>query len=214
MEGIVVLGDIKGSRALPNRQLVSLKFRNALREINAAAKGHLVADFRMQKGVDEFAGILRADANPSRILLHLCQALHPAAARFAVVRGQLDVVPGKAKTNVSDYDGPAFHVAARLLTEADSQDRLISYRVARDPDRDDILMIIANLVYFHWLNWTPRQLELFRAYRLMGLQEKVAQEFGITQPTVSLALSPLRPTFMFIAENHLLAETMRALREA
>lgn len=187
MEAIVLLADVRGSRKTRDRRALARKLRVGLRRLNAAHSAAMLAPFEIQKGVDEFAALLRPGHDVGSTLVDLWSELHPARVRHAVVRGALDVVPRGAPKSVRLFDGPAFHQAAQLL-DSGVREGLVALRLTGHVERDAVLEALANALYLHVQAWTPRQLEIVRAYRALGSQEAVARRMRITQPTVSAAL--------------------------
>lgn len=195
MRAIVLLADLKESRKKEGRDAVGQQVRGSLREISERFDEHLVTALEPQRGIDEFGGILEETAPCGPILLELWKALHPHAVRFSLAGGRLDVVPETAAPSIHAFDGPAFHVASEALDAMDNEGKLVALNAQnREPDR--VVEDLANLVYFRLLDWTPRQLEVYEAYTEMGSQSRVAEHFGVSQPTVSGILQNVRTTFM------------------
>lgn len=196
MLATVLLADLKGSRKIEDRPLAARKLRELLAQINREHAEVFVAPLQIEKGIDEFAAILQPKQDPTRVLLELWDGVHPWAIRIALIRGQLDVIPRAGARDVRRFDGPAFHVANRAMAEMDPKERLVAISVTGNDETDAQVTLLANLLYYRWLEWTPRQLEMFQGYRRWGLQERVARALKITQPTVSQALSRVHAVFM------------------
>ena len=191
MQAVVVLGDVKGSRRLQRRPAVAAKVRTGLADLNRAHRAALRGAFDVQKGIDEFGGVVRPGADLGGLLLDAWERFHPIAVRFAVVRGDLDVAPAapaRRLPSVRYFDGPAFHEAAQALDRARRQERLVELRLGGDPALEALTAELANALYLHVLAWTPRQLQVVRAYRAAGNQEAVGRRLRIAQSTVSWAL--------------------------
>lgn len=195
MEATVVLSDLRGSRKKADRPELGGMIAEGLERLSARFSRHLVAPFEPQRGIDEFGAILSTDAPAGEILLELFKHLHPHEARFALVRGQLDVVPPPGKRSIHRFDGPAFHAATAALEDIDQQGRLVTV-CREDRPVDATRTTLVNLVYFQLLDWTPHQMEIYEAYEELGMQAEVAERFDITQPTVSRTLQAIRARFM------------------
>lgn len=195
MRAIVILGDLKASRRKESRETVGRKIRASLEGISERFEEYLVTDFDIQRGIDEFGGVLKAGAASGEILVELWKALHPHAVRFSLVEGPLDVVPQARSPSIHEFDGPALHVASEALDTMDREGKLVN--MERDGRQvDPSLIDVANLLYFQLLDWTPHQLEVYEAYGRMESQAEVADHFAISQPTVSEILQKVRSRFM------------------
>lgn len=188
--GVVVLCDVRGSRRLPDRAAFVRGLESTLERVNRNADP-LLGTFDLQAGLDEFAGVVRPGrAGP--LLLELWEELHPVEVRFAVARGELDVVPesdGEGPPGAAGFDGPAFHRADGLLDRLRGGDRLVAIHTGAGEREDRLLTALGDLLYGRILGWTERQVEVARAYRRAGSQAAVGRELGVSQPTVSRTLA-------------------------
>lgn len=211
MEAIAIAADVKGSRRRMDREAWSERLRFVLREVNRKHRGDLLGGFDVSKGVDEFSGVLRPEARGGAILWSLVASLHPVPVRVSLALGELDVVPrrGRVLPSARLFDGPAFHQAARGLEAAHVSGRLL----ALAPPRPGVAAFehVANLLYATVLGWTPRQLALFESYLERRSQTAVARIHGISQPTVSQALTRIHAklvaeSVVFVQEHPLWRE--------
>lgn len=196
MRAVVLLADVRGSRELEGRQDLSREMRRQLQEVNQRHESAFVAPLEFQKGVDELGAVLEAGSEGARVLTEAWIALHPVEARFSLVYGELDVVPEGEETSIRLFDGPAIHEASRSIEEMKRTGTLVDLRMGSDDRSDRRLSLLASLLYLRILEWTPRQLELYLAYRRMGSQKEVADHFEIAQPSVSEALAKARASFV------------------
>ena len=182
----VVLGDVVASRDVPDRAAFRERLLSALESVNETYEAAVVADFALQKGVDEFGGVLASPAKVYDVVDEITRNVHPQEVRFAVCWGEVDVAPDAA--DVQRMDGPAFHRADELQQSiADT-----AYRFAMDlddPPLDTILADEINLLLLRKADWTDRQNRVVARYDELGSQDAVADELGISQPAVSQALS-------------------------
>lgn len=202
MKAIVMLADLKASRKKEDRDAVGRRIRESLRKVSEQFEDDLVTEFDIQRGIDEFGGIVKETAPSGELLLELWKELHPHAVRISLAEGTLDVVPDADSPSIHEFDGPAFHVASEALDSMDKEGKLVSMRLEGQPPDSD-LEDVANLIYFHILDWTPRQLEIYEAYTEMNSQSEVAERFGISQPTVSETLQNVRTKFMQKASDRM-----------
>lgn len=198
-ECIVVLADVKGSRRRADRARLARRLPEALRELNRVHRGHIRGRFEVQKGIDEFGGVLQVDAPLGKLVSRLWFALHPVPVRLAIVQGVLDVTPVPKRTlpNVRAFDGPAFHVAAQGLDELRAKDRFVFLRPGDAVT--ELWEAFGDALYLHLLGWTPRQVTIVNAYRSTGSQAKVGRKLGISQPAVSDALHRAHARTLFPA---------------
>lgn len=201
MIAIVLLADLKESRKKEGRDAVGQRIREGLGTVSRRFEDHLVTAFDVQRGIDEFGGVIETDAPSGEVLLELWKTLHPHEVRFSLARGSLDVVPQTSNPSVHEFDGPALHAAAEALDAMDREGKLVSLTL-EDRETDPVLEDLANLLYFQVLDWTSHQLEVYEAYRREGSQAEVADHFGISQPTVSEILGNVRSRFVAGAFEH------------
>lgn len=214
MRAVVLLADVRASRDLEGRQDLSEEMRRQLHDVNQRHESAFLAPLEFQKGVDELGAVLEADAEGARVLTEAWIALHPVEARFSLVYGELDVVPEGEESSVRLFDGPAIHEASRSIEEMKRTGALVELRLRRDGRSDRRLSLLGSLLYLRILEWTPRQLELYLAYRRMGSQKEVADHFGISQPSVSEALVKARASFVDRALAFFLEDAGEAFQEA
>lgn len=198
-----LIGDIVGSRKLPNRAEVQERFRSTLVDINSNEKDSVAAGFIITLG-DEFQGLLYADGSLSPIYaaLKIKNALYPVKLRISIGIGRIstEINPEMAL----GADGEAFYRARdgmnriradehaqRITRENDGAIRVVS----DDNDFDEYVNTLLLLTGTIRKHWSERQGEIAR--RCLDLlitedmfkQRKIADEFGITQGTLSKSLN-------------------------
>ncbi|QLG60866.1 SatD family protein [Halorarum salinum] len=181
----VVLGDVVGSRDVPERDRLRRELRAALAGANDEYGADVGAPFTPLKGVDEFGGTLTGRGTIYGVVRAVQEGLHPTVARYAVVRGEVDVNPDS--TDVRTMDGPAFHRADELLADLASGDGNFVVETG-DPSVDDLATAAGDLALAVREGWTERQMEVARAYRVQGTQVRVAEEFGVSKQAISKTL--------------------------
>lgn len=196
----VVLGDIVGSRDVPERTRLRGKLNTALAGANDECEDHVGAWFTPLKGVDEFGGTLTDRDAVYDIVRGIQEGLHPYVARYAVVRGEVDVNPDS--TDVSTMDGPAFHRADELLTALTSEGGRFIVETGT-PAGDDLATAAGDLALAVREDWTERQAEIVRAYRHHGTQVGVAERFDVSKQAVSKTLKAARYDRVQRAEERL-----------
>lgn len=198
-----LIGDIVGSRKLPDRDLVQLNFRAALDAINSNENANVAAGFIITLG-DEFQGLLHADCglNPIYAALKIKNAMYPVKLRISIGIGGMstEINPSMAL----GADGEAFHRARDGMNRirADEHAQRISREVdgairitSEDSDFDECINTILLLTGVIRKHWSDRQGEIARRYLDLLFEEseasqtEIANEFGITQGTLSRGLS-------------------------
>lgn len=189
MQRTVVLGDVVGSQDVADREAFQDCLREALESASEAAS--VTAPFALQKGVDEFAGVLDSPAGAYAALRAVREGIRPVRARFAVVHDEVDV--GLGAGDVREMDGPAFHRGDELLAEAERAD--LSVRLAVDDSPlERALEDEANLLLDRRAGWTDRQAEVVAAFEDADSQRAVAEHLDLAPSTVSETLSAARAT--------------------
>lgn len=181
----VVLGDVVASRDIPDRAAFREQLLGTVEYVNRTFTEQVVADFALQKGVDEFGGVLASPVRVYDVVDEITRRVHPEAVRFAVCWGEVDVEPDAS--DVQRMDGRAFHRADDLQQSiADTP-----FRFAMDlddPPLDTTLADEVNLLLLRKADWTDRQHRVVARYEELGSQDAVADELAISQPAVSQAL--------------------------
>lgn len=189
VRGVVVLSDVQKSREISDRSEFAARLDEVLESINGNTN-RLLGAFDRQAGVDEFAAVVRPGCIGA-ILTRLWMDLHPVSVRYAVVLGDLDVVPRSTDgiPHASDFDGPAFHRANERLEGLRSDRRLVEIDLGEDGRTNRLLTALSEMVYGAILDWTDRQLEIIRTYQEQGSQVAAADVLGVEQSTISRSLS-------------------------
>lgn len=184
----VVIGDVIDSRAVEDRTAFRDVLADAITRTNDTIGDELAAPFAALKGVDEIGGVLETPAGSYRAIRTLTEALHPTAIRFAVVWGDVDI--GVDEPDVARQDGPAFHRADDLLETITREDRYVGVDVPGAPE--PYVTTVGNqmdLLCLWKSEWTERQAEVVRAYRVEGTVTAVAERFDVTVQAVSKILA-------------------------
>lgn len=181
----VVLGDVVGSRDVPDREELDRRLRTALAGVNDEYGDRVDAWFTPLKGVDEFGGTLADRGAAYGVVRAIQEGLHPAVARYVVVAGPVDVNPDS--TDVREMDGPAFHRADELLAELADEGGNFALETG-DPTVDDLATAAGDLALAVREGWTERQAEIAHAYRIQGTQVAVAEGFDVSRQAVSKTL--------------------------
>lgn len=196
----VILADVVASRAVPDREGFGDDLESALLEANDAHEDDVVAPATTLKGVDEFGCVLSSPAAAYPVVRDVQMALHPEAARYAVVHGAVDVDAGTQ--DVREMDGPAFHRADTLLGELLADEAHFGVESGRGT-LDAAASAAGDMALSVREGWTDRQLEVVRAYLEGGTQQATAEALGVSQQAVSRVLTQAEYDRVARAEAHL-----------
>lgn len=183
---VVVIGDIVGSRQLPDRAAAQDRLREAVAAFNAKSEGELAAPLDVTGG-DEIKTILDDPVVCVDVITHLSEALHPMAMAWGVGRGPITTswVP-----DVGNLDGPCFH-RARQASEEASKDGIWARAYGFSPLDDRVLGALFRLMGAIRSTWTDKQMAYVRSARVQS-QKATATEFGVTEGAVSQSLQRAR----------------------
>lgn len=178
----VVLGDVVDSQKIADRRGFKTELERTLGVVNEQYAETIHAPFKTLKGIDEFGGVLSSISSLVDIQRTLSRHIHPESARIAAVIGEIDVNP--QSTDVAQMDGAAFARADVVLSELEAEGTTFRLRGTAGPT-DDLLSELVTLLDIVRSEWSPRQMEVLRAYERLGSQTAVAEEFDITVQAVS-----------------------------
>jgi predicted DNA-binding protein YlxM (UPF0122 family) len=181
----VVLGDVVSSQKIELRERLQRSLEDACRRVNTTYPQDIRADFKLLKGTDELGGVLSNIGNLFAILATLEDYIFPEQIRFAVTFGEVDL--GLDSRDISKMDGPAFHRAARNMSELKETELFLRFS-AEDPILDSAIEGEINLIFIIRQSWTDRQHEIVKAYEELQSHSKVADKLGVTHQTVSSTL--------------------------
>lgn len=180
-----MLGDVVGSRELNDREGFREALVTACRAVNREYGDAVVAPAKPLRGIDELGVVFDHRRIAYGVARRLLDGVRPAAVRFGVAEGRIDV--GEESTDVTEMDGPAFHRADELVEGARERELLFD-AAFEDPTLDRAIADEINML-LHWrTGLSDGQFELLRAYEREGTQRGAADELGVTQQAVSKEL--------------------------
>ncbi len=180
MKYCAIIGDIVGSRTLPNRASVQVRFKKAIDQINKKYRRFIASSFTVTLG-DEFQGLLYDPSASYGIIKSMKEEILPVELVFGVGIGEMTT--GFDESISIGSDGPAYHYARQMVMRAKKKKPSICYFSASPEDG-----IINALVYFIESctnKQTARQREVIKLYEQGFSQERIAKQLGIKQPSVS-----------------------------
>lgn len=183
---VVIIGDIVGSRQLPDRAVAQDRLREAVAAFNAKSEYDLAASLEVTGG-DEIKTILDDPVVCVDLITGLSEALHPMEMAWGVGRGPITTswVP-----DVGNLDGPCFH-RARQASEEASKDGIWARAYGFSPLDDRILGTLFRLTGAIRSVWTEKQMAYIRSARVQS-QKATAAEFDVTEGAVSQSLQRAR----------------------
>lgn len=197
---VALIGDIRGSRELEDRNEAQMEFKQVVDSLNHDIPTDSIASrFTVTTG-DEFQVLLRNAFDAVEAAVLASDRFHPARLRFGIGRGELDtaVNPNQA----IGMDGPCFHrarEAVKLAREDEAWLRVSGW--SKDLDRHVNSMF--DVVQCLREDWTDRQAQFAKALKQEGTQKEVADRYGVSKSTVSESLSAGHVHEVRRAENSL-----------
>lgn len=192
---IAIIGDIKESKKLQDRNAVQERLLVVLNNINKNYSAVLAAKFVITLG-DEFQGLLCEGKNAIYIIEEIQREMYPVRIRFGIGMGEI-------KTEINPEmalgaDGPAFYMARSAieflkLHEKKNKTYIADIRIEVDNAEKEIeecLNTIFSLLTVIKRSWTDRQREIIKdTIQYHDGQKKSAERLGITQPSVQRGLA-------------------------
>jgi len=182
----VILGDVISSSRISDRENFQKRFEETCKEINIRYTNDMYADFKILKGIDEIGGVLSTMSNSYKIITNILERLYPNLMRFVLV---LDYIDTSVETrNVIKMDGPAFHKASDIMSTL-KKSKLMFDMYVGDKVIDTAIAGQINLILLLKKNWSARQHQIVKEYKISKNQYEVAKNLGITQQAVSKTLN-------------------------
>lgn len=195
MEYIAIIGDIKGSKKIENRNLVQEKLNHILKQINEIYDFDISAKFTITLG-DEFQGLLSKAAHLIDIVKYIQREMYPVELRFGIGIGKISTeIFHEAAIGA---DGPAYYAARLTIEELREQEKRLRKQAA------DIQISIYNIKCFEITEinmmllfmkiieegWSDKQrYTIWDMEQNGGSQKQCAERMGTTQSTVARRLA-------------------------
>jgi len=192
---IAIIGDIKHSKTINNRNEVQKKLIHVLNEINEKYKEDISSKFIVTLG-DEFQGLLCNGANTMHIISSIERKMYPVKLRFGVGIGEIstDII----REMSIGADGPGYYNARAAIERLKNDEKRkqtnpadIRIEIAGDNQAPTVLInTILALMTMIKESWTERQREIiWDMLEHQDSQADVARRLSIKQPTVQKSLS-------------------------
>lgn len=192
---VAVIGDIRNSKELADRNDVQEKLKQVLERINETYMKDISAKFMITLG-DEFQGLLCGGNNILNIIMDIQMEMYPVSIRFGVGVGEITTIIN-AEMAIG-ADGPGYYMARDAIEDLrheelrnKSQSADIKIRIEDEEHQiEELLNTTFSLMNIIQNNWTNRQREIIVEYsRHGGSQSECAKRLGITQSSVQRSLN-------------------------
>lgn len=197
---VALIGDIRGSRELEERNKVQKEFKRVVNSLNDHVPDSSIASrFTVTTG-DEFQVLLTDATDAVEAAVSASDRFHPARLRFGIGRGELDteVNPNQA----IGMDGPCFHRARDAISSARKDGAWLRVD-GWSKDLDGRINPMFDLIQCVREDWTDRQAQFALALKEEGTQKRVAERYDVSKSTVSESLSAGHVQEVRNAENSL-----------
>lgn len=180
VNAIALIGDIRNSKGLDDRNRVQQQLRAACHELNAhAGELGLLSPFTVTLG-DEFQALFGAAGGLWRCIFHIESRLRPVRLRYGVGVGAIDTEINREAA--IGMDGPAFHRARQAVDSLRHDDR--SYRAVGLGRSEGLARHALDLVSHHRDGWRDNRVDIF-SFLLAGTAvAKMADALGISEQAV------------------------------
>lgn len=214
--GVVLLAGLDegpGPQAITSQRY---RLENMFSDWNQNLAGSLLARFQLRRSGEEIGGIFQPGADVGAAVLQLWKVVHPRRVEVALAHGPVEVFgrfadePDEPLPGIHRFEGAAIDRAERTRSALADSPCLIASD--RDAEAEDALRHFGTQLYLRILDWTPRQLQVYRARREHDSQRAAAEALGISQPTVSETLRRIDARATAAAEGYFTELVREAVR--
>lgn len=180
MNYLALIGDVRESRKLQDRDEVQRRLQAACRDLNERADSlQLVSPFTVTLG-DEFQALFSGAQNIWSCLFAIETALHPVRFRFGLGVGAIDTAINREQS--IGMDGPAFHRAREAVDSLKSGRG--SYRVLGLASAQQLALHTLDLVSHDRNSWNRNRIEIFNDLLKGANVASIARSLGISEQAV------------------------------
>jgi hypothetical protein len=180
MKYLVLIGDVLGSKQLPERAHFQRRLKAVLHGLNSRRKT-IVSPYTLTLG-DEFQAVYRDAPGAFVDIFSLLAQIAPVQARFSLAVGDI-LTPINSHQSIG-MDGPAFHHARARLEKLKGQGRLLGLYDNGDARwrlPASLLAVLSGLIE----GWRPKRLQLFAGVLSGASVPELARQTGITTRAVN-----------------------------
>lgn len=192
---IAIIGDIKKSREVVERERLQDKLKKVLENVNCLYSNSIASNFIITLG-DEFQGLLFSGKHFMDIVYYIKKEMYPINIRFGIGIGEITT---KINSQMSiGADGPGYYNARDCIDDLKKNERKkvvlagdIKIKIEGDNHLQELsLNSIFKLMYVIEKGWTPKQREVinFMLYNEMS-QTQTAIYFSVAQSNIHQLLS-------------------------
>lgn len=187
---IALIGDIKNSKEIKERDDFRKQFRDAIDYINIKYEDVLAAKLVISSG-DEFEGLFANASNFLDIVIELESKIQPYEVRFGIGIGTVNTKVDF--NNTLEIDGISYHYAREMINfvkenESSYSTYITNYAIKSEGDMGLVNSSLAMLSVIK-NSWSKRQKEVMIAFVKNDLSQiNTSKELGILQSSVSRAL--------------------------
>jgi len=192
---IAIIGDIKNSKTMHDRNSVQNELNNILGQVNEKYSKDISAKFMITLG-DEFQGLLHAGGHVMQIIEEIQRDMYPAEIRFGIGVGPIT-------TDINfemaiGADGPGYYKAREAIeflkkSEQKNMTHASDIRIEVDGDNTDssaVMNAVLSLLAVVKANWTDRQREIIRdTMKYQDSQAKSAGRLHVAQSSIQRGLN-------------------------
>jgi len=191
---IAIIGDMKNSRIMNDRNSVQNELKNILIGVNDKYSKDISAKFMITLG-DEFQGLLHDGGHVMHIIEEIQREMHPVEIRFGIGVG-----PITTEINFEmaiGADGPGYYKARQAIEFLEKDERknmthASDIRIEVDGDNEDAVAVmntVLSLLTVVKANWTDRQREIIRdTMKYQDSQAKSAGRLKVGQSSIQRGL--------------------------
>jgi len=191
---IAIIGDMKNSKIMNNRNSVQNKLRNVLSRVNEKYSKDISAKFMITLG-DEFQGLLHDGGQVMNIIEEIQREMYPVEIRFGIGVG-----PITTDINIEmaiGADGPGYYKARQAIeflkeNEQKNMTHASGIRIEVDGDNEaatamtNTVLSLLTVVKSHW---TDRQREIiWDTMKYQDSQAKSAGRLKVAQSSIQRGL--------------------------
>ncbi len=183
---VAMIGDIIGSRQLPDRAQIQLRLEKFLSHINVRFSKFIVAKFVITIG-DEFQGLVTRKFPLQEFLWLLKQEFgEELKIRFGIGLGALSTA---LREEAIGMDGACFHHARSALNQAKEMAKFVFFAGF---EMNYALMVLFDFVHEIEANWTPRQWDVIKFYYRDRDQLAVAEKMEVSKQAINKIIKTAR----------------------
>lgn len=192
---IAMIGDIKKSKKIEDRNRVQKKLNEILNDINEKYQDDISAKFMITLG-DEFQGLLGNGKNVIEIIEEIQGKMYPVEIRFGIGIGAI-TTDINAEMAIG-ADGPGYYKARQAIdflkqNEQKNKTQVSDVRIEVEEENNAMAIMlntVLSLLAVLKRNWTDRQREIiWDSLEHQDGQEKSAARLGIAQSSVQRGLT-------------------------